>query len=131
MSVGVKAKIEPEFGKVEKKVKQANFANLSHAAAAIRLIARRSIRRKKKASAPGQPPHTRKGQLKRAILFAVDKAAGVAVIGPSAEVVGDSAQAHEKGGRFRRQNYPRRPTMGPALDKSKDRLPGFWQSSVS
>mgnify|MGYP005614270345 CR=1 FL=1 len=52
------------------------------------------------------------------------------VIGPDAEVVADSGAAHEFGGRFRQENYDKRPFMGPALEKTKDRLPRMWAGSV-
>ncbi len=103
---------------------------LGHAGALIRKIARNSIKRNAKASPAGQPPHTRRGQLKRAILFAVEKSAGRVVIGPAAEMVGDSGKAHEFGGWFRGQRYPARPFMQPALEESRPRLPAFWRASV-
>jgi hypothetical protein len=112
------------------KAKQANITSLGHAGAALRLTARRSIRTRKKASPPGTPPHTRRGQLKRAIAYAVDKQRGVVVIGPEREAVGTSGSAHEFGGRYRRERYPKRPYMGPALEKLQDRLPDFWANSV-
>ena len=109
---------------------RANFTCLTHAAAAIRLTARRSIRRSKRQSSPGSPPHTRAGQLKRAILYAVERQKANAIIGPSAQVVGTSGHAHEFGGRYRKQNYPKRPFMGPALMENLTRLPKFWAGSV-
>ena len=53
---------------VQRAVDKAQFASLKKGGASIRLIARRSIRRRKKPSAPGQPPSSRKGQLKE-LLF--------------------------------------------------------------
>ena len=103
---------------------------LGHAGALIRKIARQSIKPGAKASAAGQPPHTRRGQLKRAILFTVERKAERVVIGPAAEMVGDSGKAHEFGGLFRGQRYPIRPFMRPALDESLPRLPAFWRTSV-
>ena len=41
-----------------------------------------------------------------------------------------SAKAHEFGGRYKRQKYPKRPFMGPALEKTNDRLPKLWAGSV-
>ena len=116
--------------KVVRAANRANFECLTHAAAAIRLTARRSIRRSKRQSSPGSPPHTRAGQLKRAILYAVERQKANAIIGPSAQVVGTSGHAHEFGGRYRKQNYPKRPFMGPALMENLPRLPKFWAASV-
>jgi hypothetical protein len=52
------------------------------------------------------------------------------VIGPDYVVAADSGMAHEFGGKFRHERYPKRPFMGPALEKVKDRLPSFWAGSV-
>ncbi len=118
------------FDKVKAKTQQGNFKSLGHAAATIRLVARRSIRRRKTAAMPGTPPNTRRGQLKRSIVYALDKQRGVALIGPDFDVVGAAGKAHEFGGRFRRERYPKRPFMGPALEKVKDRLPPMWANSI-
>lgn len=128
--VGVKVKTKDETKKVRAKARQGNFKTLGHAGAAIRLVARRSIRRRKSASPIGTPPSTRRGQLKRAIAFAVEKQKGLVVIGPEREVVGESGKAHEFGGRYRREQYEKRSFMGPALEKVKDRLPPLWAGSV-
>ncbi len=128
--IAMRAKTKFEKQKVLAKTKPANITSLGHAGATIRLTARRSIRTRKKASAPGTPPHTRRGQLKRAIAYAVDKNRGAVVIGPERDGVGTSGSAHELGGRYRREHYPKRPYMGPALEKLQDRLPDFWANSV-
>ena len=128
--IGMKIRTEDRMERVKKKAKDASFKNLGHAAASIRLTARRSIRKRATESPPGTPPHTRKGQLKRAISYAVEKREERAVIGPEHAVVGPSAMAHEFGGRFRGDRYDKRPFMGPALMKIKDRLPRKWAGSV-
>lgn len=128
--IGMKVRTEDRTERVKKKAKDASFKNLGHAAASIRLAARRSIRKRKTASASGQPPHTRKGQLRRAIVYAVENREERAVIGPEHAVVGASGMAHEFGGRFRGGRYDQRPFMGPALIKVKDRLPRKWAGSV-
>jgi len=115
---------------VRKRAEQGSFRSLSHAAAAIRLTARRSIRRSESYSAPGRPPHTRRGLLRGAIVYGVEKHAGRALIGPTYERVGTSAMAHEFGGKYRRERYPKRSFMGPALEKVAPRLAGFWAGSV-
>ena len=125
-----KVKTKDETRKVRAKAQQGNFKSLGHAGAAIRLTAKRSIRRRKKASPEGQPPSTRKGQLRGAIRYEVEKQKDLVVIGPEHSKVGTSASAHEHGGRYKRQRYPKRPFMGPALNKTKDRLPKLWAGSV-
>jgi hypothetical protein len=126
----MKCKTQSDIGKVIAAARKASITSLAHGAAAIRLAARRAIRQSRKASAPGRPPQTRRGLLKRAILYAVEPARASAVIGPDAGIVGESATAHEFGGRYKRGVYPRRPFMGPALEEVKDRLPRFWAASV-
>ena len=116
--------------KVQRKAKQANIESLGHAAAAIRLTARRSIRRRKKKSPEGKAPSTRKGQPKRAIVYKVSKEKDEAVIGPDESVVGQSGKAHEHGGEYRGGQYKRRPFMGPALEQVQPRLPRMWRGSV-
>jgi len=94
------------------------------------LQARHSIRKSNKPSTKGTPPHTRKGRLRNAIKYAVTEGKQSVVIGPDYDVAADSGSAHEFGGRFRRENYDRRPFMGPALENVKDRLPPLWAGSV-
>jgi len=115
---------------LQRRAHQGNFQAMGHAAAAIRLTARRSIRRRQKPSRAGDPPHTRKGQLRRAIFYHVDRQRQRAVIGPAYTGVGRSATAHEFGGRYRRERFPRRPFMGPALESNRDRLPQHWRASI-
>ena len=115
---------------VQRKANDGSIRALGHAAAAIRLTARRSIRRSPTYSDPGTPPHTRRGLLREGILYAVEKDAARAVIGPTFEMVGTSGSAHEFGGRYRGDNYPARPFMGPALEAIRPRLPSFWAASV-
>ena len=128
--IGVKVKTKNAMRRVLVKAKQGNVTSLGHAGAAIRLAARRSIRKSTAAAAEGRPPNTRRGQLRRSIMYAVDKQHGVVLIGPQYEVVGRSARAHEFGGRYRRERYPKRPFMGPALEKLTPRLPRMWAGSI-
>ena len=51
-------------------------------------------------------------------------------IGPEHAKVGRSASAHEHGGRYKGQRYPKRPFMGPALETTTERLPRKWAGSV-
>ena len=128
--IGMQPHTKSDFPRVAKKAQQAGITSLGHAGGAIRLTARRSIRRRKKASPAGAPPHTRRGQLKQAIQYAVEKQHDRVVIGPDEAFVGPSGGAHEHGGRFRRERYPKRPFMRPALQKIIPRLPKMWANSV-
>ncbi|GAB6166150.1 hypothetical protein JCM19992_21500 [Thermostilla marina] len=116
--------------RVARKARRAGIKSLGHAGAAIRLAARRSLRKRKGSAPPGQPPHTHTRRLPKAILYAVDKRRQVVVIGPAVHLFGTAGKAHEHGGRFRGARYPKRPFMEPALLKVKDRLPKFWAGSV-
>jgi hypothetical protein len=128
----VKAKAKTKFDakKVVKAAQRASITSLGHTGAAIRLAARRSIRKSDAPSAPGTPPHTRKGRIRNAIKYAVVAAAQSVVIGPDHAVAADSGAAHEFGGPFRQEQYQKRPFMGPALEKVKARLPRMWAGSV-
>jgi phage gpG-like protein len=116
--------------RVRNAAERASYRNLGHAGASIRLTARRSIRRSKNPSKEGKPPHTRKGQLKRSLRYAVDRQRERVLIGPTFTVVGRSAMAHEFGGKYKKQRYPARPFMGPALEKSKNRISKLWANSI-
>ena len=115
---------------VQRKANDGSIKALGHAAGAIRLTARRSIKRSPAYSDPGTPPHTRRGLLREAILYAVEKDAQRALIGPTYEMAGTSGSAHEFGGRYRGDEYPKRSFMGPALEAIRPRLPSFWAASV-
>ena len=128
--VGMQVRTRSDVQKVLRKVRRANIRSLGHAGGTIRKVARHSIRRSPNPSAPGRPPHTRKGQLRRSVLYAVEKSRQSVVIGPSVALVGTSAAAHEFGGRYRRERYPRRRFMGPALEQTRSRLPRQWAGSV-
>ncbi len=129
-AIGLQVNTRADIPKVLRKARRANIESLGHAGAAIRLTARRSIRKSPNPAAPAQPPRTRRGQLRRAIRFAVEKNKQRVVIGPEFRIVGQSARAHEFGGRYKRQRYPKRPFMGPALEKTQSRLPRHWAGSV-
>ena len=128
--IGMKARTWFNRERIVRATREGSIKSLGHGAAAIRLIARRSIRRGQEPSAPGKPPHTRKGQIKKAILYKVEKREQMAVIGPEYSVIGPAAMAHEHGGKFRGEQFKPRPFMGPALVKVTPRLPKLWRGSL-
>jgi len=128
--IGLAVRTQFDSGKVLAKARKGSVESLGHAGGLIRKVARHSIRRSPVASSPGTPPHTRRGQLRRAILYAVEKDRQSVVIGPDYGLIGLAAAPHEFGGRYRRERYPKRPFMGPALENVEDRLPRFWAGSV-
>ena len=127
-----KCEIRVEFDekKVLGPVKNGNTKALTRAGAYVRKAARNAVSRSKKASAPGSPPHTRRGLLKRSILFGVEKQRQTVVIGPAFQFIGIAMTAHEFGGNYRRRKYPKRPLMGPSLIKTAPQLPKLWADSV-
>lgn len=90
-------RVQIDKARMRRAAQTASFTSVSHAAAAIRLTARRSIRRSSKPSSPGMPPHTRKGKLREAIIYSVDRNAGVAVIGPAYSQIAAIGGMHERG----------------------------------
>lgn len=103
---------------------------LRRAGAYVRKASRNAISISSKASLPGQPPHSREGLLKRSVLFGVEKRREAVLIGPAYSFVGHVMTAHEYGGRYRGRRYPKRPLMGPVLNKTKDKLPSLWKDAV-
>ena len=130
LHLSVKGKVD--YRGVMARIKRKEIKSLSHAAGALRLAAIRSIKQSPKASAPGQPPHTRKGLLRKSILYSLleEKGMQAAVIGPSFDLIGLAGKAHEFGGHFREADYPARPYMGPALSVIANRLPSFFSGNV-
>ena len=96
----------------------------------IRRAAQSKVRQSRNPSQPGEPPHTRRGVLKRGILFGVDRRTNSVVVGPSVRFVGTSMQAHEFGGGYKRERYPKRPLMGPSLRESAPHLAKMWENAV-
>lgn len=129
--IGVKARTKFDREKLRRKARQGNIKSLGHAAATIRLTARRSIRKRKGPSAKGTPPHTRTKRLPSSILYYVDKTRQMALIGPSQRIVGIAGAEHEHGGKWRKERFPKRPFMFPALQTTAPRLPRHWAGSVS
>ncbi|MCL2645607.1 MAG: hypothetical protein FWD61_01215 [Phycisphaerales bacterium] len=128
--IQARAKIKLDAKKVMAAAKRGNITSLGHAAGAIRLAARHSIKKSPKKSPAGTPPNTRKGRLRGAIKYAVSKSPPSAVIGPDAANAGTSGKAHEFGGKYKRERYDRRPFMLPALENVKPRLPKCWENSI-
>ena len=118
---------------------------LSKFGAFVRQRAKGSIRKRKRASRPGEPPTSRTGLLKKFIFFGYDRNRDSVVIGPMRlnQKTGDAPPALEYGGpsrivtgRRRRRRVKRivniraRPYMGPAFEKEKAQLGPLWAGSV-
>jgi hypothetical protein len=112
---------------------------LSKFGAFVRTAAKSSIRTRKAISAPGQPPSSHAGHLKRLIYFGYDTGRRSVVIGPTPfrgtaeappllEYGGTARRVDRK--RVRTMRYRARPFMGPAFEKEKAKLPVLWANSV-
>lgn len=128
--IGIKVQTLFNSARVIRIARSASLKNLAHAGGYIRITASRSIKRSPRPSQPGTPPHTRRGQLRRAIRYAVERERKSVVIGPEYGTVGPSGMAHEFGGRFRSNSYDKRSFMGPALMKTREKLPQLWANSI-
>lgn len=116
----------------------------------VRTRARTSIRTRKKASEPGQPPSSHTGLLKRNIFFGYDRDKKSVVIGPVLlnGTAGTAPESLEYGGQanimVRRRGMTRgnqrerkvikiktRPYMQPAFDQELTKLPDLWANSIT
>ena len=96
------------------KAAKASVDVLRRMGAYVRRVAQSKVRQSIKPSSPGSPPHTRRGALKRGILFGVDKRRQSVLIGPG----------------YKRERYPKRPLMGPSLSESAPHLAKMWENAV-
>ena len=114
---------------------------LSKFGAFVRRTARSSIRKRKKPSAPGSPPSSHIGLLKKFIWFGYEPAKRSVVIGParlSQAGRGEAPHLLEYGGigriehrgKRKRAKVRPRPFMGPAFEKEQPKLPAMWRDSV-
>ena len=115
-------KVEFDDDGLVARVAKASLNVLRRMGAYVRRAAQHKVRSSEKPSPPGTPPHSKTGALKRGILFGVEKRRQSVAIGPSERFVGESMSAHEFGGRYRKERYPKRPLMGPTLKESAPRL---------
>ena len=109
---------------------RASRESLKRAGAYVRRVAQRKVVTSPKPSQPGQPPHSRHGLLKRGLLFGLERDGKSVLVGPGFRFVGESMSAHEFGGKYRRERYPKRPLMGPSLKESVPHLARMWDGAV-
>lgn len=69
---------------VQRIVDEARLKGLNKFGALVRTIAMRSMRKRKKSSAPGQPPSVHRGDLKRLLFYSYDTLTRSVVAGPVA-----------------------------------------------
>jgi hypothetical protein len=107
----------------------------------VRQRARSSIRKRKGISAPGSPPSSHVGLIRRFLFFSYDADRDSVVIGPArlgGTVDPDALPALEYGGpstaisrgKRRKIAVKARPFMGPAFEAEKPGLPAMWRDSI-
>lgn len=129
--ITLKTRVEDRFPNIIRIAKKKNIETLGQAGAFVRSVIRYSIRRSKRPALPGQPPRTRRGAMRQAIMFSVEKDRERVLIGPAASRIGVGVGgAHEFGGRFRGRSYPERPFAGPGILAAAPRLPNKWQGLI-
>lgn len=126
--------------KVRSAMDDATRRVLSRFGAYVRQRARTSIRKRRGASAPGSPPHSHVGLLRRGILFAYDARTRSVVVGPfllrpgsrapNLLEYGGFAVVTDDQGRRRRAYYRARPYMRPAFQAELSRLPDQWKGKL-
>ena len=135
---------------VVNKVDKATRKVLSKFGAFVRTTAKSSIRKRKKPSAPGSPPSSHVGLLKKFIFFSYEPQSRNVVIGPVLLSSKKSSGSNtvpgvlEYGGKTQRAVWDdsekqrkqknvtirKRPFMHPAFDKELSKLPAMWRDSV-
>jgi len=117
---------------------------LSRFGAFVRRTAKQSIRKRKKSSAPGMPPSSHIGLLRKFIWFGYDPAKRSVVIGPARlsqkgrgeapsllEYGGSIRRGGQRKGKRKRARVQARPFMGPAFEKEQPQLPALWRGSIT
>jgi len=129
--------------KVIRSVDRMKRRELAQAGGFVRTTSRRSIRKRKRVSLPGQPPSSHSGEL-RQIRFGFDSKRDSVVVGPVKFKKGNIPQALEHGGittvlrrnpnsgkiEKKRIRIKARPSMDPALQKAIPRFPGLFRDSL-
>jgi hypothetical protein len=116
---------------------------LSKFGAFVRTSARSSMRKRKRPSAPGQPPSAHVGLIKRFLFFVYDPDRKSVVIGPAKlnkpsdnalEVLEHGGQTmiltRRRDSKTRRVEIVARPFMQPAFDKNLPQVPSMWRDQI-
>ena len=140
----VKGRITRSFFDSEKVLAattRAERRNLSRFGAYVRQTAKRSIRKRKRAAAPGSPPSSHSGALRKRIFFQFDLNRRSVIVGPEriSSKLGDAPHALEEGGtsvigsgpgKGRSISIASRPFMRPAFEAELPNAPKLWADSV-
>jgi len=127
---------------VTSKTDRATRNVLSRFGAFVRRTAKSSIRTRKGISAPGSPPSSHTGLLKKFIFFGYEPQRRSVVIGPArlnqrgrGALPGAPSLLEYGGvtaakGKRKRARYRPRPFMGPAFIKERTKMPALWRDSI-
>lgn len=127
--------------KVQRSMDAATRRALSKFGSFVRQRAKTSIKKRKGISAPGQPPSSHVGLLRKNILFAYEARTKNVVIGPillHGKVSQTALEALEHGGesmiiergKARTINVEARPFMQPAFETELEKAPYLWENSL-
>lgn len=118
VKVDVSVKQQLRLERIAKAAERSRAGNLRSVGYLISTLAKGKIQRSKTKSQPGEPPHTRRGLIRKAIRYAVADDRRSVVVGPAYSMIGTAGEAHEHGGRYKGETFPQRPFMGPALQEA-------------
>lgn len=124
------AHVVNHIANIASQMDKANYKNLGHAAASLRKRVIESVQDSPFPSRPGRPPQTRRGALRRAIVYKVDGDGTSAIIGARYSRFGTAGAAHEFGGEYKGATYPMRPFMAPGLEATESRFHAEWHNSL-
>jgi len=141
LAITMRATSRFDASAVRKKAAQGRRRALFRGGFAVRKSAQASMKRRRTASKPGQPPAAHLGFLRRLVLVGWDSQREVAVVGPKVRASANpgAAQANEHGGRFVRKIggrkpmrvvYPARPFMAPALRRELPEILKAWKGVI-
>lgn len=132
MKVGVKVRAEMKEQRILRAIERAKQGNMRSAAFLVMQSAKDSVKRgrKRKPSPAGTPAHQHKGGWRASIAYAMEKDGNDAVIGFRASYVDQTAAVHEKGLKEEGRQYPKRPTMVPALERNVAKFHRDWRGSI-
>jgi stalled ribosome alternative rescue factor ArfA len=126
--------------KVQRAVDAAERQTLRKFGSLVRLRARHSIRKRRKVSKPGNPPHSHVGLLRNGILFAYDERRKTVVIGavllrpwsqvPALLEYGGYGKRIKKNRPGKGAYWRARPYMRPAFEKELSRMPEMFRNSL-
>lgn len=129
-AVGLKIRTRLDVQRLLRAKKRSEITTLPRVGAYVRTTMKRKIGSRKSPRGPGSPMTSKTGRARRSILYAVLKARGSVIIGPSARFVGRSAAAHEHGKKYKGDHFKARPFATPTLESSIPKLGPLWRGSM-